>query len=106
MKQVFIALVAPVLLSSGVAMAAGHTPKPSPTPRRVHGVNYNSSKSNTGNITVHGHVATPKPRHTPKPSPTPRRVHSINYNASKSNTGNVTVHGHPATPKPKPTRSP
>ncbi len=83
MKRLFVALMASAFLTTGVAMAHVNnngtrsnlqhntvaTPKPTPTPRRTHGVNYNSSKSNTGNVTMHGHLATPTPKPTSHPMP-------------------------------------
>jgi hypothetical protein len=92
MTKFLAAFLASGVLLSGVAIAAtplnnrmpansrNRTPStPAPT-HKPHSVNYNASKSNTGN-----RLATPAPTHKPKP-------HSISYNASKSNTGNGMLH--------------
>jgi hypothetical protein len=93
MTKFLAALVASGVLLNGVALAATPTPRPTPKP---HSVNYNASKSNTGNRTFRPNNNLPVSRGklaTPRPTP---KIGAVNYNSSKSNTGS----GHFQTPAP------
>jgi len=54
-------------------------------------VNYNASKSNTGNVTAGQTPTCPKGQARDTATGKCVATSSINYNASKSNTGNVTA---------------
>jgi len=108
MIRFLAALVTSGMLLGSTAMAAAT--KATPPPIKPNSINYNASKSNTGNSRATlAPIATPAPTHKP---------HSINYNSSKSNTGNIRATMAPivtastapgsagAAPRPHPTRRP
>jgi hypothetical protein len=75
-------LCASIVLLSGVALCDGSA---------FGAVNYNSSKSNTGNVTVQPKNKCSKGQVWDAAAKKCIAMSSINYNASKSNTGNVTA---------------